>query len=100
MVRKTVPAGAFKQGCLALLDEVSEQGIELIVTKRGRPVARVLPMANASERDRDILAELRSTTRTLVTDQELLRPSSGATSWEALRRAGQSGRSRPAGRRS
>jgi prevent-host-death family protein len=96
---KTVPAGAFKQGCLALLDEVSEQGIELVVTKRGRPVARVLPMADASERDRDILAELRSTTRTLVADQELLRPSSDTTSWAVMKRGGKSKRSRPAGGR-
>jgi prevent-host-death family protein len=94
---KTVPAGAFKQGCLALLDEVSEQGIELVVTKRGRPVARVLPMADASERDRDILAELRSTTRTLVADQELLRPSSDTTPWPVMQRGGKSKRSRPAG---
>lgn len=40
----TIPASEFKARCLALLDEVSETGAELVVTKRGRPVARVLPM--------------------------------------------------------
>jgi prevent-host-death family protein len=45
MVKKpvTVPAGEFKARCLALLDEVAESGAELVVTKRGRPVARVVP---------------------------------------------------------
>jgi prevent-host-death family protein len=84
MVRKSVPAGVFKQGCLALLDEVSLSGIELIVTKRGRPVARVLPMIAASERDRDVLSALRSTTHLRATEQELLRPSSELAPWKAL----------------
>ena len=45
MVKKpiAVPAGEFKARCLALLDEVAESGAELLVTKRGRPVARVVP---------------------------------------------------------
>lgn len=39
-----VPAGEFKARCLALLDEVAETGKPLLVTKRGRPVARVVPV--------------------------------------------------------
>ncbi len=39
-----VAAAEFKARCLALLDEVSESGCELVVTKRGRPVARVVPV--------------------------------------------------------
>jgi len=40
---KTVPAGRFKAQCLALLDEVAETGEPIIVTKRGKPVAKVIP---------------------------------------------------------
>jgi prevent-host-death family protein len=40
---KTVPAGQFKARCLALLDRVAETGEEIVVTKRGKPVARVVP---------------------------------------------------------
>jgi prevent-host-death family protein len=44
MVKQTtVPAGEFKARCLALLDRVAETGEELVVTKRGKPVARLLP---------------------------------------------------------
>lgn len=88
MVSKSIPAGVFKQGCLALLDEVASQGIELIVTKRGRPVARVVPMLAASERDADTLAALRKTTRLLASDEEFLRPSSDVAPWEALKARG------------
>jgi prevent-host-death family protein len=40
----SIPAGEFKQRCLALLDQVAESGVPLTVTKRGRPVARVVPI--------------------------------------------------------
>ena len=39
-----VPAGEFKARCLALLDEVADTGAELVVTKYGRPVAKVIPV--------------------------------------------------------
>jgi prevent-host-death family protein len=41
MSTRTVSASQFKTKCLAMLDEVAATGEEIIVTKRGRPVARV-----------------------------------------------------------
>lgn len=38
-----VGAGVFKDTCLQLLDQVHDQEIEIIVTKRGQAVARVVP---------------------------------------------------------
>ena len=38
-----VKAGVFKDTCLQLLDRVREEGIEVLVTKRGVPVARLVP---------------------------------------------------------
>ncbi len=37
-------AGEFKARCLAVLDDVAVSGREVVVTKRGRPVARVVPI--------------------------------------------------------
>lgn len=42
-----VPASTFKAKCLALLDRVAETGEPLVITKRGRPVARVVPMPSS-----------------------------------------------------
>jgi prevent-host-death family protein len=39
-----ISASKFKAQCLGLLDRVAETGEELVVTKRGRPVARVVPV--------------------------------------------------------
>jgi prevent-host-death family protein len=44
MVNDTVSAGKFKAQCLALLDEVALTGKQIIVTKRGKPVAKVVPI--------------------------------------------------------
>jgi prevent-host-death family protein len=41
-----VPAGEFKTHCLRLLEEVERTGVSFVVTKRGRPVARVTPVAS------------------------------------------------------
>ncbi len=42
--KREVPAGQFKAKCLALLDEVRDTHEEIIVTKRGIAVARVVPI--------------------------------------------------------
>jgi prevent-host-death family protein len=41
---RVVAAADFKAKCLALLDEVAERHETVIVTKRGKPVARVVPI--------------------------------------------------------
>jgi len=41
MEPKTIGAARFKERCLALLDRLSPEG--LVITKHGKPVARVLP---------------------------------------------------------
>ncbi|MCK4609301.1 MAG: type II toxin-antitoxin system prevent-host-death family antitoxin, partial [Gammaproteobacteria bacterium] len=38
-VTKQIPAGQFKAKCLHLMDQVKEQKIQIIITKRGEPVA-------------------------------------------------------------
>jgi prevent-host-death family protein len=40
---KTIGAGKFKDVCLKTLDEVARTESAVVITKRGRPVARVVP---------------------------------------------------------
>ena len=40
-----VKAGVFKDTCLSLLDRVGDREIEVVVTKHGVPVARVVPVS-------------------------------------------------------
>ncbi len=39
----TIAAGKFKDVCLKLLDEVATTRAPVVITKRGRPVARLAP---------------------------------------------------------
>jgi prevent-host-death family protein len=43
---KTIGAAQFKAECLALLDRLDPEGI--VITKHGRPVARLVPIERAS----------------------------------------------------
>jgi prevent-host-death family protein len=43
MTMTTIPAGEFKARCLALMDQVRARGGEIVITKRGIPVARLVP---------------------------------------------------------
>ena len=40
---RTIKASEFKATCLRLMDEVNETGEEIVVTKNGRPTARLVP---------------------------------------------------------
>lgn len=48
MKPRTIPAAKFKAECLSLLDEVASTRSEVIVTKRGKPVARLVPLRAAT----------------------------------------------------
>ena len=81
MATKTIPAGAFKQGCLRILDEVAETHREVVITKRGRPVAKLVPIQGEREREDEILAALRGKARLLVSEAEFLRPLTAEAGW-------------------
>ena len=63
---RTIPATRFKAECLQLLDDVAESGETIIVTKRGRPVARLLPLAPPES--------LEGSVTFLVDDEEFIAP--------------------------
>ena len=54
MVMKTIAAAKFKEQCLSMLDHLDPDG--LVITKHGKPVARVLPAERASA---DLIGALR-----------------------------------------
>jgi len=65
-IERTIPASRFKAQCLALLDEVAESGLAIVVTKHGKPVARVEPIGAPPS--------LRGSVTYHVPDEELIAP--------------------------
>lgn len=45
-----ISASDFKARCLALIDQVHDRGEPVVITKRGRVVARLVPAGAADER--------------------------------------------------
>lgn len=49
MIMKSIPAGKFKVHCLAIMDEVEAKRQPIVITKRGKPVAKLVPMENQKD---------------------------------------------------
>ena len=56
---RTIAASEFQANCLKLMDEIDETGAELVITKNGRPVSRLVPYRERPQapfgRDQDII---------------------------------------------
>ncbi len=75
MAPRTIKASEFKAKCLALLDDVAEKRETLIVTKRGKPVARIVPAEDPPS--------LLGTVKVLMSEDEFVR---GGIDWGELGR--------------
>jgi prevent-host-death family protein len=77
---KTIAISVFKATCLAVLEEVRRTGAPIVVTRRGQPIAEVIPpsLASASE---GWLGAMRSTA-TITGD--LVSPPGDASDWEVM----------------
>ena len=78
---RTVAVSELKTHCLRLVEEVARQRRAIVVTKRGKPIARVVPIGEASA-EADVRARLRGT---LIGGDKLSYFETGV-SWEATRR--------------
>jgi prevent-host-death family protein len=46
---KTMAAGSFKAQCLAVMDEVQAKRETVVITKHGKPVAKLVPSDKATD---------------------------------------------------
>jgi prevent-host-death family protein len=76
---KTIPAGEFKARCLALMEDVRSKREPLVITKRGKPIAKLVPVEKPKD---DFIGRLKGVF-TVVGDIEA--PLVPLEDWEALR---------------
>lgn len=68
---KKIAAGKFKDQCLKILDRVAETREPVIVTKRGDPVAKVVPYTAPPEASKSLAGSiLRETGNPFGTDEK------------------------------
>ena len=80
MQTRTMAAGTFKASCLAVMEEVKNKRQRVIITKHGRPVAKLVPV-DSSEED-DIFGFMKGRGRILG---DVLSPIVPAEEWECMR---------------
>ena len=101
MKQKSVAAGEFKNSCLRIMESVHKSGIPVLVTKRGKPLARL----TAADHSRSSSPQdtLRHSVETLG---DVIAPTTPAAAWDAtrgvllVRNDGRAARIRQTGRRS
>lgn len=76
---KTIPAGQFKARCLRLMDEVRTTREPVLITKKGRPVAKLVP---ADRQPEDIFGCLRNEIKIMG---DIESPVTPLEDWDALR---------------
>jgi prevent-host-death family protein len=74
---KKIAAGEFKARCLTLMEDVRSTREPLLITKRGKPVAKLVPADNDKNKD-DVIGRLEGIIR-IVGDIE-----SPIEGWETL----------------
>jgi prevent-host-death family protein len=75
---KTMPAGEFKARCLRVMEDVKKYRTPVVITKKGRPVAKLVP---ADVPASDVFGCMAGTAR-IVGDVEA--PVVPAEAWEAI----------------
>jgi prevent-host-death family protein len=73
---RTIMASRFKAECLAILDQVDQLKVSIVLTKHGRPVARVVPI-DADDAGADLAGSV-----TLIAEDDAAYYSSGSA-WDA-----------------
>jgi prevent-host-death family protein len=76
---KKMPAGEFKSRCLAVMDDVLKTREPVVITKRGKPVAKLVPAERA---DYKFLGHLEGIVRM---NGDIESPIDPPEAWDALR---------------
>ena len=77
---KTMPAGQFKARCLRVMEEVKKYRTPVVITKKGRPVAKLVPVDTPAT---DVFGCMVGTAR-IAGDVEA--PVLAANAWDAIGR--------------
>jgi prevent-host-death family protein len=79
MYMKTLPAGEFKARCLSVMEEVRRNREPVLITKRGKPVAKLVP---ADKENKDIIGRLQGVIKITGDIQSPIEP---PEAWESAR---------------
>ncbi len=79
-----IAAGEFKAKCLRIMDEVQETGQPVVVTKRGKPVIKVVPITQGKKKD-DLFGRLEGILKINGDPADLVQPIFPLEDWDMLK---------------
>jgi len=82
---RQMAAGEFKAKCLAIMDELNETGRPLIITKRGVPVMKAVPIRNAKKKKDDFFGRLKGIVEIVGDPDDLINPIFPLEDWDMLK---------------
>jgi len=74
---RSIAAGEFKAKCLRIMDEVKATGQPIVVTKRGEPVIKVVPVTNGKDKRKkkdDFFGRLKGVIEIVGDPDDLIKP--------------------------
>jgi prevent-host-death family protein len=82
--QRQMAAGEFKAKCLGVLDEVQHTGQHVVITKRGKPVAKVVPISNEKRKD-NFFGRLKGIVEIVGDPDDLVKPIFPLEDWDMLK---------------
>lgn len=82
MGEKTVTATEFKADCLKLIDAMNRDRQPVVVTRHGKPVARLVPAESPNEGKPSIIGALRGT---VLRYDDPFAPAIAPEEWDAMK---------------
>jgi prevent-host-death family protein len=82
---RQIAAGEFKAKCLAIMDEVNKTGRPLVVTKRGEPVIKVVPIRKDKRKKDDFFGRLEGIIEIGGDPDDLVKPIFPLEDWDMLK---------------
>src|SRR5450631_50194 len=82
--QRQMAAGEFKAKCLGVLDEVQDTGRHIVITKRGIPVAKLVPIARGKKKD-DFFGRMVGIVEIVGDPDDLVKPTVPLEDWDMLK---------------
>jgi len=80
---RQIAAGEFKAKCLRIIDEVNQTGQEVIITKRGKAVAKLVPFPGAEKKP--FIGRLEGIIEIVGDPDDLIKPVFPEEDWDMLK---------------
>ena len=79
-----IAAGEFKAKCLALIDEVNRTGREVVITKRGKPMAKLTSFPR-TQKKKPFIGSLEGIIEIVGDPDDLIKPVFPEEDWDMLK---------------